>query len=415
MGEEPTCSNPPSVENADLDSTPAGTIGEVLSYSCNDGFIPDGDLSTTCNRDDGGDTASYSSVPGNCVEPTCSNPPSVENADLDSTPAGTIGEVLSYSCNDGFISDGDLTTTCNRDDGGDTASYSSVPGKCVEPTCSNPPSVENADLDSTPAGTIGEVLSYSCNDGFIPDGDLTTTCNRDDGGDTASYSSVPGKCVEPEPEVVCPEGFTFLADRETGQCVKYQPDNLPWEMHARQCKQSGGRLVVPVSGADLKAVLVYQATQTKEVVWYGPQALAGDGVFRDFDYQRLVYSNFGESGSGNCAYVQLDGSLYVRDCCWNARPAMCAIDLPGPKECHEAGGYELSNGRCYRLIDNEGSFEEQCRSCHQLNGQLAPALDEKQNAALTNFFLSKLPDGDNFQAWIGMHNMVDENSIREPT
>nr|XP_054756995.1 C-type mannose receptor 2-like [Lytechinus pictus] len=148
--------------------------------------------------------------------------------------------------------------------------------RSVEPTCSNPPSVENAALDSTPAGTIGEVLSYSCNDGFIPDGDLTTTCNRDDGGDTASYSSVPGKCVE----------------------------------------------------------------------------------------------------------------------------------------CHEAGGYELSNGRCYRLIDNEGSFEEQCRSCHQLNGQLAPALDEKQNAALTNFFLSKLPGGDNFQAWIGMHNMVDENSLQ---
>ncbi|XP_041466488.1 sushi, von Willebrand factor type A, EGF and pentraxin domain-containing protein 1-like [Lytechinus variegatus] len=415
--DEIKCSAPSSVENAGSVIIDEGSIDGTYSYTCNDGFAASGDLTITCSLDDGGTTASWSPVAGSCDEIKCSAPSSVENAGSVIIDEGSIDGTYSYTCNDGFAASGDLTITCSLDDGGTTASWSPVAGSCDEIKCSAPSSVENAGSVIIDEGSIDGTYSYTCNDGFAASGDLTITCSLDDGGTTASWSPVAGSCDEPaltqrQEKPVCPEGFTFLADRETGQCVKYQPDNLPWEMHARRCKRSGGRLVVPVSAADLKAVLVYQATQTKEVVWYGPQAVAGDGVFRDLDQRPLIYNNFGESGDGNCAYVQLDGKLYVKDCCWNLRPAMCAIDLPGPKECNEVGGYELSNGRCYRLIDNEGSFEEQCRSCHRLNGQLAPALDEKQNEALTNFFLSKLPDGDNFEAWIGMHNMVDEHRLQ---
>ncbi|XP_065193220.1 uncharacterized protein LOC135824414 [Sycon ciliatum] len=100
-------------------------------------------------------------IPVNCAVP------SVGNGTADSTMI-RWGSNVSFSCNEGFLLVGDVTSTCTVH-----GNLTSLP-LCEAINCAVP-SVGNGTADSTMIRR-GSNVSFSCNEGFLLKGDTTSTC-----------------------------------------------------------------------------------------------------------------------------------------------------------------------------------------------------------------------------------------------
>ncbi|KAL5010655.1 hypothetical protein ScPMuIL_012960 [Solemya velum] len=145
-----SCGEPPSVTNAGRDIN-SGTVGDVVTYTCNTGYTG-GPAGATCQE-----TGQWTTPGLTCTIRSCGEPPSVNNAGTNSN-SGTVGDVVTYTCNTGYTG-GTAGATCQA------TGYWTTPGLTCTINCGVPPSVNNAGTNIN-SGTYGDVVTYTCNTGY---------------------------------------------------------------------------------------------------------------------------------------------------------------------------------------------------------------------------------------------------------
>uniref|UniRef100_H2Y5C7 Sushi domain-containing protein n=1 Tax=Ciona savignyi TaxID=51511 RepID=H2Y5C7_CIOSA len=149
---------------------PAYDITDVVTFTCADGFILNGQSQITCQ-----DTGLWSDdepiCDGKIIQ--CATPDEPLNGGFSpNQPAYDITEVVTFTCADGFILNGQSQITCE-----DTGLWSDDEPTCDAITCNRPDEIAFGSL--TTAGDnfeIGETVTYTCNDGYEIAGQDVLTC-----------------------------------------------------------------------------------------------------------------------------------------------------------------------------------------------------------------------------------------------
>nr|XP_054756996.1 CUB and sushi domain-containing protein 3-like [Lytechinus pictus] len=200
-----SCNVPAEVANGQVDgASTVVPVGTEVTVSCNTNYAPSGGPGV-CTRSEvfadnqGGSTEVGTDEPSvvglaTCNELKCGKPAESTNTVEVSITEGALNEDFFYECLPNYIADGSLAAWCKLNANDEAEWIPSPAPSCSEIKCGAPSSVANAGDVTIDEGSIADTYSHSCNAGFAADGDLTTTCNLDDGGDTASWSPV-GSCV----------------------------------------------------------------------------------------------------------------------------------------------------------------------------------------------------------------------------
>uniref|UniRef100_H2Y5C8 Sushi domain-containing protein n=1 Tax=Ciona savignyi TaxID=51511 RepID=H2Y5C8_CIOSA len=165
-----TCNRPDEIAFGSL--TTAGDnfeIGETVTYVCNDGYEIVGQDVLTCTV-----TGEWSHDEPTCTRIIqCATPDEPLNGGFSpNQPAYDITEVVTFTCADGFILNGQSQITCE-----DTGLWSDDEPTCDAITCNRPDEIAFGSL--TTAGDnfeIGETVTYTCNDGYEIAGQDVLTC-----------------------------------------------------------------------------------------------------------------------------------------------------------------------------------------------------------------------------------------------
>ncbi|KAL5010051.1 hypothetical protein ScPMuIL_012356 [Solemya velum] len=194
-----SCGEPPSVDNA-WTNINSGTYEDVVTYTCNTGYNG-GTANATCQE-----TGQWT-TPGLTCTINCVVPPSVNNAGTNIT-SGTVGDVVTYTCNTGY-SGGSAQATC------EATGYWTTPAlTCTIVSCGVAPPVANMGRSSTASKQYQEKVTYSCNDGYNNNGQSgERTCL-----DTGEWSALALTCTKLSHDESCSNGL-FCDDSLGLSCV----------------------------------------------------------------------------------------------------------------------------------------------------------------------------------------------------
>ncbi|KAI4872519.1 hypothetical protein NFI96_025148, partial [Prochilodus magdalenae] len=155
-----------------------------VQYSCNTGYRSVGDSHLVCKEN------GWNPPPPQCKAIQCPEPHRVENGHHDEPSQETYryGQVLTYSCMQGFKLEGTSTITCSDDE-----TFRPSPPQCLAIRCPEPHHVENGQHDQPSQETYryGQVLTYSCMQGFKLEGTSKITCSDDE-----TFHPSPPQCLE---------------------------------------------------------------------------------------------------------------------------------------------------------------------------------------------------------------------------
>ncbi|GFT98387.1 limulus clotting factor C [Nephila pilipes] len=196
--------------------------GAELRYNCKRGFEPEGSLILYCLS-----TGRWTSAAPTCRSttpstttpgPSCRHPGKDINGEIEDHPlidprkrgqTFPPGTELKFRCKEGFVIEGSVNLYCLR-----SGEWSSAPPTClqlniltttaVSPSetrihCTSPGVDPNAEvvgfppIDPRNVGTgfdAGEVLSYTCRDGYERDGQESITCQRN-----GQWSDLAPRCI----------------------------------------------------------------------------------------------------------------------------------------------------------------------------------------------------------------------------
>ncbi|XP_064625127.1 sushi, von Willebrand factor type A, EGF and pentraxin domain-containing protein 1-like [Lineus longissimus] len=197
----PTCiainCEQPTLPNGDVNST-STAFGATIHYSCNDGYVLEGSVNSTCvHNGTGNRQGKLSNPPPTCTKITCERP-TVQNGNVTVTSI-KLGSVIQYTCNDGYVLAGKMNSTCVHNGTGNRQGQWSNPSpNCMEITCLQPLfSNGRAITDSL---KFGGTVRYLCNEGFALKGKTTSICISSDVGKRT------GRWLDPTPicsEITC--------------------------------------------------------------------------------------------------------------------------------------------------------------------------------------------------------------------
>ncbi|XP_050712143.1 sushi, von Willebrand factor type A, EGF and pentraxin domain-containing protein 1-like isoform X3 [Eriocheir sinensis] len=156
--------------------------GDQVKFRCEEGYILHGEPHITCQA-----SGEWSSITPTCQAVKCGPPPSPpKTASLP--PALTSNRVYQdqvyYTCQDGFIMRGDLSSVCLE-----TGQWSSVRGQCSRLSCGRPRVNTNGAVIIGRSFYYKDRVRYRCPPGTITNGSSVLTCLSD-----GSWSGLPD-CV----------------------------------------------------------------------------------------------------------------------------------------------------------------------------------------------------------------------------
>lgn len=112
------CEKPTAPSNGDLDTVTSTTEGATVTFQCNPGYTPTGEMNTTCMAD-----LTWNPEPDSFVcSPLFTHPPPVDCGVPDPPVNGsfvvsladtTQNSVIFYRCDEGLFPMGDLPSICN--------------------------------------------------------------------------------------------------------------------------------------------------------------------------------------------------------------------------------------------------------------------------------------------------------------
>ncbi|XP_042183094.1 sushi, von Willebrand factor type A, EGF and pentraxin domain-containing protein 1 isoform X3 [Oncorhynchus tshawytscha] len=141
-------------------------VGGVVTLSCPTGFILQGPDLAECQLG-GSWSPGLSSV--SCGLVVCEKPPLLPHG-ITEGDSYSYGDIVLYTCLPGFEMKGDSVQTCQGD-----RTWSGAQPTCVTVSCGPPPSVENAEVQTSDEAYQGNV-SYVCNPGLHLVGPQNLTC-----------------------------------------------------------------------------------------------------------------------------------------------------------------------------------------------------------------------------------------------
>ncbi|CAO2637120.1 Complement factor H [Lemmus lemmus] len=175
--EKKSCPPPPQIPNAQvMETTVKYWDEEKVSILCQDNYLIQNTEEMVCKN------GTWQSLPLCLVKNPCTQPPEIDHGkiklprssegsrDTAESRSYEHGTKLSYACDDGFRMAEEHGVTCHM-------GKWSAPPRCVGLPCGPPPSIHHGivshELDSY---QHGEVVTYSCSEGFGIDGPAFIKC-----------------------------------------------------------------------------------------------------------------------------------------------------------------------------------------------------------------------------------------------
>ena len=186
------------------------TFRSVATYSCNDGYIMEGEEIRTCLAE-----GIWSGTVPNCISTTCVPPSTIRNGVVNYKDLH-IESVVFYLCDDGFRLIGDDVRRC-----GDNLTWSGFQPSCVVITCQDLPQIANGQ-QSTTGLVYNSVASFECDRGYELQGTDELICTK-----TGEWSAPLPSCSAIECETpgrIISNGRMFGDMYTVGSVISYECD-----------------------------------------------------------------------------------------------------------------------------------------------------------------------------------------------
>ncbi|XP_035679036.1 IgGFc-binding protein-like [Branchiostoma floridae] len=166
--------------------SPAGPYAypNQVTFTCNPGYVLNGDATTTCQAD-----GTWSNAVPTCTPIPC--PLLTAPTDGALSPAGPYeypNQVI-FTCNPGYVLNGDATTTCQAD-----GTWSNAVPTCTPIPCPLLTAPTDGALSPTGPYEYPNQVTFTCNPGYVLNGDATTTCQADGTWSNAVPTCTPVQC-----------------------------------------------------------------------------------------------------------------------------------------------------------------------------------------------------------------------------
>ena len=140
-------------------------------YTCNDGYIINGDETITCQENE-----EWSGSAPACMYVNCGDPGDISNGNKNGATYH-YGAVVSYSCDTGYDINGSQMIQCQAD-GMWNGTVPSCIAQCLGEPLINPiHGSKNPDTNST--FLAGAVVTFSCDDPYVINGSPVVICQED--------------------------------------------------------------------------------------------------------------------------------------------------------------------------------------------------------------------------------------------
>uniref|UniRef100_H0YSS6 Sushi, von Willebrand factor type A, EGF and pentraxin domain-containing protein 1 n=1 Tax=Taeniopygia guttata TaxID=59729 RepID=H0YSS6_TAEGU len=220
-----TCNSPTHLLNGKIRGENY-TYGSVVYYECDPGYQLNGPTERRCQE-----SQKWDGSEPICIPVSCSPPPVLENGQVTGEDY-TFQRRTEYSCNEGFLLDGDRSRVCLAN-----GSWSGITPVCRAVTCPVLLPLPNGRTTGSDF-SFNKAVHYHCNDGYTLQGASTLTCQSDGTWDSEAPHCEPVICGPPED---ISHGFLNGSAFTFGEFVHYIC--FPgYELHGnplRQCLSNG--------------------------------------------------------------------------------------------------------------------------------------------------------------------------------
>ncbi|XP_077904066.1 sushi, von Willebrand factor type A, EGF and pentraxin domain-containing protein 1 isoform X2 [Ictidomys tridecemlineatus] len=226
------CRPPPLISFGVPAPSAALHIGSTVKYSCVDGFFLKGDATILCQAD-----GTWSSSLPECVPVECPQPEELPNGIIDVQGLTYLSTAL-YTCKPGFELVGNTTNLC-----GENGHWLGGKPTCRPIECPKPKKISHGKISYTNLH-YGQIVTYSCDRGFLLKGPKDLTCLETGNWDKHAPSCNAIHCDPPQP---IENGFVEGADYSFGAMIIYSCfPGFQVAGHAMQtCQESGWSSSIP--------------------------------------------------------------------------------------------------------------------------------------------------------------------------
>ncbi|CAH1258061.1 LRP6 [Branchiostoma lanceolatum] len=155
--------------NGVMDSAGANAYQDVVTFTCNSGYRLNGASSVTCQADE-----TWSGPVPTCTVP-CPTLTAPGNGALSPPGANSYQDVVTITCNQGYMRNGASDTTCQAD-----GTWSNDVPTCTPIRCPSLTAPANGVMDSAGANYWQDRVTFSCNSGYRLNGASSVTCQADE-------------------------------------------------------------------------------------------------------------------------------------------------------------------------------------------------------------------------------------------
>ncbi|KAK3540800.1 hypothetical protein QTP86_001980 [Hemibagrus guttatus] len=167
------CPPPPQISNGEVEGS-VFQWGTSVSYRCLSGYELSFPAALTCMGQ-----GSWSGDVPLCMQPTrttCENPGTPLYGSLNSSLGFKVGSPVRFSCQSGYLLLGSTTRACQTD-----LTWSGTQPECIPHSCKQPRSPLHATVLGMDVPSLGYMLVYSCQQGFLLTGGSEHRVCRPDG------------------------------------------------------------------------------------------------------------------------------------------------------------------------------------------------------------------------------------------
>uniref|UniRef100_A0A9J8ATL8 CUB and Sushi multiple domains 2 n=1 Tax=Cyprinus carpio carpio TaxID=630221 RepID=A0A9J8ATL8_CYPCA len=206
------------------------SIGSIVRFSCEPGYILKGSSERTCLAN-----GSWVGIQPECHVVSCGNPGTPRNAMIQFHDGLVFSRSVTYSCREGYYSTGLLTRHCTVN-----GTWTGDMPECTVINCGDPGVPANG-IRLGSDFTYGHTVSFQCSPGFTVDADRASTliCTKD-----RTWNSTKPVCKA----IVCgappsiPNGQVVGSDFQWGSSISYSCNqgyqlSLPTPQFSHHCNQ----------------------------------------------------------------------------------------------------------------------------------------------------------------------------------
>ena len=188
-----------------VSNTAGGVFGDTRVYSCATGYFVNGNVSTSCLAGCPAGQWSDAANPTTCNPVPCPALPANSTGGDFSSQTGAFGSVVTLTCATGYTGGGDVTCQAN-------GAWTAPLPQCSPVSCGVPPVPNNGTVEQpTTAGVFGDARQFTCNTGFLGDGQAVCTAN----GTWSPATPVCTPVACPFGDLVAPDNGTISASSST--------------------------------------------------------------------------------------------------------------------------------------------------------------------------------------------------------